>query len=388
MTTLHGDVMKKKFALLILLALALTAILAACNNPDATQIIPRWSTDGETYVYNVSLADFAESGNSRFTSYSDNGETYYKDFLVRVGEPLDDLDEVRPAAVTGTYTMTVSHLTDDKYDRVETKLELLVSYLYENGKISVGKDKWIELSAELAAVGEVTGKHITFDSTTETMVEFNRHDGGKQAPRKSSTKVDGFYLGKSHQEISAYEIATEYDYSGKKTVAKSELKMGGKTDTISETLKRYGEGSFIDSNQLFTYTRSFDKTSTSFQDNPSVAVYNPFNQQMQSASFTFTASANAVLTRANEQPLYAKLPTVGVAVGGMPFMLQESAPNMLDQKADRTQYGEDWFAKHTPVRFRVGYISYELNYEVGTPADTNQGITLWDALKNYSTKQK
>ena len=376
--------MKKKIALLLFLALALTTIFTACNSPDATKIIPRWSTDGESYVYNVTLADFAESGSTYFNWYDHDGAKYYKDFVIRVGEPLESMDEVRPISVTGTYTLTITHLAEDKYDRVETVQDINVSYALEGGKIKLGNNLFAELTAELnALVVANDGNRVTLKSTTETMVEFNRNDDGKQAPRKSRTEVNGFYIGKVHQEASHYEMTTTYTYESKSTTVESELKRWTgdevKTEKITNTLKRYTTGKFIDSNQLFMYTRSFDKTASSFQDNPTVAVYNPLTQEMQTASFAFTSAQNARLTNDNAE-LYAKLPTVGVVVGGMPFMLQESAPNMLDENnkgADRAEYGTEWYAKHTPVRFRVGYISFELQYE----------DELWNALSDYANKK-
>lgn len=382
--------MKKKIALLILMALALTVVLSACGKTAKTDIIPRWSLEGETYEYTVTLSDFASKNNasSRFNSYILNDETYYKDFLVRTGEVFDNLDEIRPVEVVGKFTLTIKHLPDDKHDKVETHQELAVSYELQEGKIKVSDTRLVELTSEMNAIGVKDGDRITFKSTTDTMVEFKRYDNGSQTPIRSSTKLVGFYMGKTHQEVSDYEISTEYKYEGKSAVADITLKTGGKTETNSYPIKGYTEGRFIDSNQLFTYTRSLDKSSASFQDNPSVYVYNPFNQQIQLASFAYTSKANALLTQKDEQtntetPLYIKLPTVGVVVGGMSFMLVENAPNMLDEHnegPDRTQYGTEWYAKHTPVRFRSGYLSFELNYNVGTP----QTDSLWASLNTYT----
>lgn len=390
--------MKKKIALLILLALALTLILTACRQPDATKIIPRWSTEGESYVYDVKLADFAETGNKRFASYTNpaDKDAYYKDYLIRAGEPLDSLDEVRPVSVEGTYTLTTSHLADDKYDRVETKQELYVTYELQDGKLKLGENMLVQLSDKFDEfIVKTESNRITLKSTTETMVEFKRNDNGKQAPVKSGTSVDGFYVGKAHQEVSKYEIATEYKYESKKTVAEiklttykydeSQKAFTIETSELSDEMKRRTEGTFIDSNQLFMYTRSFDKTSTSFADSPSVTVYNPLNQELQTASFSFTAAANVYLTNGSNN-LYAKLPMVSVVVGGMPFMIQMSAPKLLDEKdqgPDRAKYGTEYYAKHTPVRFRVGYLSYELQYEVGTPQNE-----LWNALTSYAESKK
>lgn len=372
-----GVNMKKKIALLLLLLLALTAALAACNQTAATKIIPRWSVDGETYEYRVELADFdtSEKASTRFCRYPAGDETYYKDFLVRAGEPFDSLDEVQPMSVDGTYKLTISY--KDDYDTVKAEQSLQLTYNTADGALNLTQEFLAALEQNDLIV-ERTGSSITLQSTTETTVSFKRYDNGKQAPKSSGTTVKGFYIGRQNQEVSCYEISTEYSYENKHAVANVTLKRNGETEEISTTLKGYTEGRFIDSNQLLMYTRSLDKASGSFQDSPSVAVFNPFNQLLQTANFTLTAEANAVLTdktRGDDEQLFVKLPVVGVTVGGLPFMVQESVPNLLDEQGrgvDRAQFGTDWYAKHTPVRFRVGYLSYELS---------SYDDAIWNALK-------
>ena len=368
--------MKKKLSLLILLVLALTAILAACGNSSSTQIIPRWE-DGESYTYAVTLADFDNSADATtyFTQHEYNGATYYKDYVVRAGEPLSDLDEVRPVAVSGTYTLAISSydLDGNKYDKVTTCQYLEVTYELAGGKIKLDTDLFAELPEALSGepsddvsnpVAKKDGASITLRSTAETSVEFKRNDDGKQAPKSSSSKVVGFYIGKSHQEVSSYEITTTYDYSGKRPVARIARTVDGNTEEIENTLKGYSEGKFIDSNQLFMYARSLDKSLSSLPDSPGVTVYNPFTQEMQTASFTYTADVNAALSDATHGEFYAKVPVVGVTVGGIPFMSLLSAPKFTDENGkinlDSADYGQFTYAKHSPLRFRVGYLSFEL----------------------------
>ena len=383
--------MKKKIALLAVLILAMTTILAACRgNSEPTKIIPRWEEKTtETYEYTVTLADFDLTADGKvktphFNSYGMDDTTYYKDFDVRVGETFDSLDEVRPTSVTGQLVVTIGH-TDDKYDVLKTEQELLLTYDNSNGLIDS------ETLAAMEANGIVIFNNsgsVTLKSTTETTVEF-LHDES-QAPRSSSTKVVGFYVGKQHQEMSIYEIATVYVYESKNTVVKTTITQNGKTDTIENTLKRRTEGSFIDSNQLFTYARSLDKASTSFQDNPSVTVYNPTTQETQIVTFSFNPSANARLYDSSRNAtLHAKIPTVGIIIDGMPFMLQECAPNFKEKLPDLfdsqgkgpdvTFFAAYAYAKHTTLRFRVGYISYEL---------TSYETTLWNALTALTNSSK
>ncbi|MCH5159378.1 MAG: hypothetical protein J1F66_00830 [Clostridiales bacterium] len=388
--------MKKKIALLLLLMLALTTVLAACTQAEATKIVPRWDEKiVETYEYTVTLADFnltdeGSIGSPHFRTYDSNDGTYYKDFDVRAGEPFDVQDEVCPTAVSGTLTLTISH-PDDEYDLLRTKQELKLTYDNKDGNLI---DKAVlDVLQKKGLVVANSGNSITLKSTTETTVEFRHKEN--QAPRKSSTKVEGFYLGKVHQEVSIYEVETEYTYEGKNTIVSTTLTQydetmdTDKTTEFENTLKRRTEGSFIDSNQLFTYARSLDKSSTSFQNSPSVSVYNPFNQSIQTANFAFTYSNNAILTDATRGELYTKLPTLGIIVDGMAFMLQESVPNLKEKLPDRfdnygygpdsTYYGQVAYAKHTPVRFRAGYISYEL---------THYEDDIWNALKALVSSEK
>ena len=367
--------MKKKLALLILLALALSLTLAACSSTAVTKIIPRWDEYGTTYEYNVSLGDFTKQG-SEFVIYPyGNLGTFQKDFVVRIGESFNSLDEVRPLKVAGTFTLKLSK--DGDCDVVETTQNLLLTYELVGGKIKLAQERWADVKSELQQlVVESDDNSITLKSSTKTMVKFE-HDSS-QAPVASSTVVDGFYMGKTNQEASNYEVATTYNYEGKRPVAEITLTLNGndpqnkQTSTYSETLKGYSKGSFIDSNQLFMYVRSFDKSSGSFQDNPSVSVFNPFDRSTQTANFSFTAAANAILhDAARSGDFLVKLPTVGVSINGLPFMLQESAPNLKEKfpdlfdavgnGPDYARYGGDFYAKHTPVRFRVGYLSFELS---------------------------
>ena len=375
--------MKKRIALLLLLMLALTVVLAACAQAEATKVVPRWDASRvESYEYRITLADFnlAEDGSissPHFKPHGSQDNPFYKDFDVRAGEPFEAQDAVRPVSVSGTFTLTISHPSSE-YDLMETKQVLEVTYNDKDGKL-IDKEVLQELSRNNLVVSNNDGK-VTLKSTTETTVEFKHQDN--QAPIQSSTKVVGFYIGKAHQEVSVYEISTDYSYEDKNTLVKTTLTQNGETTNGEETLKRRSEGSFIDSNQLFLYARSLDKSSTSFQSAPSVTVYNPLSKSLQSANFTLTSSANVVLTDETRGELYTKLPILGITVDGMAFMsqtslpkFQEKLPDLFDAQGngpDVTYYGGFSTAKHTTVRFRVGYLSYEL---------TQYEDDIWSALQ-------
>ena len=391
--------MRKRIALLLFMTLAVTILLAACKQADPTKIIPRWTEDeatSESYVYEITLADFNINENdviseSHFNSYHNDADdaNYYKDFDVRTGEPLNSLDEVRPKAVTGTFELTISYSKSDNRNTLTTKQNLEMTYEDKDGKL-IDANVLAEMEAKGLVVAKGNGT-ITLKSTTETQVVFT-HDE-KQAPHSSYTKVDGFYVGKAHQEISNYTVETTYTYEGRNTVVAIALTQNGKKEEFENTLKRYTEGSFIDSNQMLTYTRSFDKSTGSFQDSPSVVVYSPLSQKLQTANFYFYSAVNAVLTDNTRgetgESIFTKLPIVGVMVAGLPFMVQESLPTLKEKLPDLfdaqgfgpdcTYYGLQPYAKHTPVRFRVHYLSYEL---------AQYDDVIWNALKAPASTEK
>lgn len=364
--------MKRKLAFLTLLLLALSVALTACNQVVPTDIKIRWDKGGEDHTFEISLADF--DNEISFKSYEYNKSTYYKDVIVN-NEVFSTLDEIRPSNATGTYKLSITPSPDgEEYCDVNATQVLYVQYLVsnlgENGLPSElqsyvvsGDDNPFDDSAD----------HVTLKSTTTTKVQFANIPS--QQPISSSTEVNGFYLGKTFKGVSHYKVSTVYDFDGKTPTATVTLNDG---DAVEYQLPKNSAGKIIDSNQILVYLRSFEKTSTSFQDSPSIYVFDPYTHLTQTASFGFTYEQNLILhdsTRSDDNELYTKLSVVGVAVGGHAFIVAENLParlNALD--LDKRANGD---SKYTTVRFRVGYLAYEV---------AGYDDAIWEGLKDSGDK--
>ena len=358
--------------------LAVSVTLVACNQVDATEIRTRWERNGEMHVFNITLADFAGEGTGFRTYNADgdpvNGGAYFKD--IAFGGEFGRWDEIRPVDVVGTYTLRIQLTSDKSSFDVTTKQVMYVKYnLKPASEGGVDFDKYSELrnaepkdSTEYEALGLTKTEGTTIlKSTTETAVRFENKTS--QKPESSSTIVDGFYVGKANQSLTKYSVSTEYNYDNKRPVAKIKMNDGEPTEY------KFGKntaGRFIDSNQILMYLRSLDKSSKGFQDSPSISVFNPYTQELQTASFapTYENGAkkllrNVVLTdTSRENNAFATgLNVVAVSVGNNSFMMQENLPDTLAAKGlDRYYIENDPEPKFTTVRFRVGYLAYEINY--------------------------
>ena len=356
--------MKRKIALLIFLILALSLTFAACNQSATTPIRTRW--EEETHVFNISLADFVGKDSNSFNSYNADGAlanngTHVKDIAFS-GE-FGNWDELRPLAVNGVYTVKIKPSGDggSAYCDVTTTQEMCVEYLLKtDSQTGVDLTKYSELQGAVATQEQLDkfnlerhGDSVILYSYTQTAVRF---ENTTQKPLSSSVKVNGFYIGKVAQALTKYDIATEYDYSGKRPVAK--ITSDGEVSEYK--FSKNSAGTFIDSNQILMYLRSLDKASTSFQNSPSVSVFNPYTQQLQTASFGMAYEYNVVLTSENKA---TKLNVVSATVGNNAFMMQENLPDYLsDKNLDVYSLPGGLDFKYTTVRFRVGYLAYEIDF--------------------------
>ena len=378
--------MKKKIALTLLLLMVATAILAACANTPATEKRVRWE-EAETHTFKVSLADYntAENATTVFNSYSQGQNTYYKDFAASAYDAAQG-DEIRPTNLTGTYTMTVSTEGDDFV--VKTEQELFLQY--KKGDIT--EDMFTALTEANLVVADgnnlfaaAEGEFVTLRSTTDTTVRFK--NSTKQTPVESSTTVKGFYLGRVHQEVSVYEVSTEYNFEEKRPTATVTLKMGN-AEATEETYKlpRNSGERIIDSNQLLMYVRSLDKSSTSFQDTPSILVFNPLTHESATTYFSLGREQKSLLTDASNRDLYTVLDTVTVTIGNRGYMVQQNLPEkLLKQGYDKKVSGNGDFAKLTTLRFRVGYLAYEIaDYADGNYLDSINYLVAERFVEDYA----
>lgn len=337
--------MKKIFALALLLILTL-GIFTACNNVAVTEKKVRWDTT-ESWTYDISLCDFSSSTSTT------NG-TYYRDFLYS-GElnPLGgQLDRVAPESISGTFTITLNTDVSAQKTTITTAQTMLVTY-----------EKGIVDAQKLADyIDSQTDTHYTLKSTTNTEVVFST--GVAQTPISSSTTANGFYVGKQYQGASNYSVQTTYESRGKSTIAKT-VKDGEDpvTTEISGT-------NVIDNNQVLTYIRCFDKTNGGFQDSPNVMVFDPLTQSTKKMSFVYNASQRFLLEHTFDGTTEsAQVPTIvnrlDVLLDGMSFMTQVNLPDLTEKGLDRigTDVVGEYIPMHTILRFRVGFVSYQLtNY--------------------------
>lgn len=347
----------KKVFIILLLALALVFTLAACNNPDKTYASPRWKN--ETHTFNISKALTEDSTVVR------DGVTFIKEPGASNYEPnLETADEVVPEDVRGTYTMKIAVNETDKTCTFTTEQTLYVSYPTsllisfsiwdtpdENGnKLS---DKVVPLeSAENPF--PVDGTYTTLKSTTVTKVVF-RNDAS-QRPFSSENHVDGFYIGKTAQTISKYDLQTTYEWSEKNKVT---ISVNGEKQ---ETTGTYTE-KFIDANQILLYVRSLDKTNSSFKDGPTVSVYMPKTDKVVRASFIYTYSCNTSVTVGSED-VFVKLNAVCVVVDGTALLMQLNVPEYVNGDGkflDSIPNVGSSADKYSTLRFRSGIFSYHLS---------------------------
>lgn len=340
--------MKKIIALALLLVLTL-GIFVACNNVVPTEKKVRWENN-ETWTYDISLCDLS-------TSISTANGTYFKDFTYSgEADPLSgQIDRIAPTSISGSYEV---HLTTQSAAETATVTTTQTMYAtYEKDIIDAEKlAKYIDSE---------TDTHYTLKSTTTTEVVFKNIVA--QTPVSSSTTANGFYVGKQHQGASNYTVQTTYKVSSNgKSIVATTTRDGEQTTTeISDT-------NVIDNNQVLTYIRSFDKGDASFQDSPSVMVFDPLTQSTKKLSFVYNKSQNFLLEHTFEgatqsETVATKVNRLDVLMDGLPYMTQVNLPNLILENGVAHDKLNDEFGtsipKHTIVRFRVGFVSYQLtNY--------------------------
>lgn len=355
--------MKRKLALLILMILALSAVLVACNQAETTKIEIRWTSD--EYTFNITLADFVGTGNE-FQYYPDGDDTYRKD-VAMLGENFSTMDEIRPLDVDGTYTLSIQKAASDNFWTVTTNQTIYAQYNKSDVENSAN---WTDLQKIQITDADITSltpfeDTVILKSTTTTEVLFK--DTTDQTPISSKTEVDGFYVGKANQQVTQYTVKTTYDTSGKRPIASISV---NDADPVEYKFARGAK--FIDSNQMLMYIRSLEKSYTEgFPSSTAVTVFNPYTQQTQTAAFGLTYSANMILTDSKRAAtdgdtqqateVHTSINLVSVTIDNMAFMQQENLSNKLksvDLLPGASQNSDK--AKYTTVRFRVGYLAYEL----------------------------
>lgn len=352
----------KKTALILLLVLALSLVFAGCNQTEQTESIPRWGN--EQYTFNITKADFESSAVF-------NNETFVKEPFISAYEINPErMDELVPEDVSGTYVTKIQLSADETQCTYTTQQTLYVQYKTEtltalasyNEIAATLQTMTIAPDSEENPFSEHEGL-TTLKSTTDTEVVFLRESS--QRPLSSKTVVNGFYLGKTHQEISLYDVTTTYDWeNGSAKVVYNNRADETKSSTATNKLNYSSATKIIDANQVLLFARSLEKTSTKFQDNPGVQIYQPLNNTVYVASFFFTYSNNTMLTNAENQSAYVKLNSLSVIVNDSVLVTQLNLPDTVNsdnKNLDSISIGSGkTLNKYTTVRFRSGVYSYQL----------------------------
>lgn len=375
--------MKKRIALLIGVMLLLSLAFAACGQAAATERNARWDDKGESYSFNITMADFASEGSSLFNSYTrsvneKNTEgnekqvniTCYKDVVITSTEAatLAGGDQLRPQDVKGTYTLNIVEDTSTTCKLV-TEQELFSQY--DTNKLKelncLDKLKDCEVKADENPFTDNEGR-TTLRSKTHIEVVFK--NDSTQLPKSSRIENEGFYIGSLYQGLSNYKYETTYDFDNGKVIVK---KNNGEAEERKLNLAK--NGSCIDAAQLILYVRSLDKSSAAFADTPSVSVYDVTTDNLSTASFGINRGVYTILNN-NGAEAVAKLDSVSVTVGGMPFMSQYNLPDLTSVNGKAYDYlpiSGDKRCKYTTVKFRSGWYSYELE-ATGNYQDTLNAI--------------
>ncbi len=343
----------KKLSLFLLLILALCLTLTACSQTVSTEIIARWE-DGEEYVFEITKADWD------YAPIVVNGNEYEKYPRSAYESISSSKDELVPEDIAGTYSMKLTKtdakftLTTEQYlyvqyaDSALEKLDL--ANLAENAD---WKEFVVENSDENCPLQQKEGYTILLSHDLSTVVF---EQSAAQRPLYSTNKRDGFYIGKTHQETTHYDLETVYDWENSK-VTVSENGVEKYSEKLSASEK------FIDANQILLYVRSLDKQSDKFQDSPSVQVFSPVAGGTYKASITyFQYTCYALLEDENDNDVPVVLNMVSVVVDGSFLLTQFNLPDTVNNDAplDALMDASGDQNKYTTVSFRSGLINYEL----------------------------
>lgn len=345
--------MKRKLALIAVMLLLVTLIFTACNQTQPTNKAPRWENE-ETYDFKIALADYTAYDSYVFTTYPEGTEKYAKDFPIatHAATEVSATEEIRPLEVHGSYKVVIKK--DASYTTLTTSQVIYAQYateylqncavwdkLQSQGYVTTEADSQFATTADRTVLVSANDVYVKFTSET-------------QQPMESTVKSKGFYMGKTAQTVSAHDVSTKYDFDKKvATVTKDG------EEAREYKLPSSANVSLIDVNQLFLYARSYDK-SAAFADSPTATVFNPVSGTTATASFYVNVNQNAVLDN-NGIEEKVKLNVVSIGIGSNAFMSQLTLPKLktLDTMPSKADASEN-VSKYTVVRFRVGFLAYEV----------------------------
>lgn len=341
----------KKFALVLVLLLSLSLVFAACNSTEKTTTSVRWRD--EEYTFNITKTSLTQD-NVTF-----NNDAYVPEPFANGYEQLPEkMDEVIPTDIAGTYHVSIKINEADKLCTFATEQTLYCQY---DADMLKTYSVWSQLQRLVVTADAEENPFInhegliTLKSVTRQTVTFKNE--ASQLPVSSENHVDGFYLGKTQQNVSKYDVVTTYDWE--KNVAK--VSIDGQAAQENK-LSVSAAINFIDSNQILLYVRSLDKSASKFQDNPSVQIYVPAQNVVKTASFAFTHACKTLI-EVNGEDEFVIVTAVAVLIDSRALFVQLSVPETVnDVEAIDTvsNAGSGNLDKFSLLRFRSGIIRYEL----------------------------
>ncbi len=324
----------KLTALLLVVISLLTFTLVACQQQKTSNPAIRWE-DSESYTYNITLQ--ADDETKLQQTYND--KVFYNNLQLWTGSE----DQLKPQAVSGTYTTTITTEGDnvtlttlqtlqETHKLPSEPIEALLNLLSEEQKAKI--------------VVKQTDSEIVLQSVTETKTVFKKE--ATQTPVSSYKKIEGYYVGKVHSEPTFVEVTTTYEGT-KATVDKT---MNGENTKQENTVSA---SKFIDATQIYLYARSIDQ-SASFQATPTFAVYDPITNTTVTMELTLSTGYPILLNTSKDYP-YSVVNAMGLSTSTgsvLAYMYTNPKDTMI------SSVSTTGLNKFTTVKFQSGYLVYEL----------------------------
>ena len=328
--------------MLLVVMLALTFALTACNNTKTLSMGIRW-VENETKTYVIGLQDTTSESNIK----EFEEESFVKDNPTTPTE----YDRIKPSAVSGTYTTELTINGDQVTYKTTQVVEetysdpLYLHYaatLYNQATSTDKADQYAFLNATQNA-----DMSYTFTSTIVTEVTFENNVA--QTPVSSTQKIQGYYIGQSHVEINDLEYQTTYE-NGVATVKEhgNELYTCELADGV------------VDALQIPLVVRSLDQSKNTSEGKyaaPAVSVYDFKTNKTVALSLTVYDKMNVLLNIGDNYP-YAVASVVTVGVQGYSGFLYTFTSN---PQATVTMGLAGKINTYEQVRFQSEYYTYEVD---------------------------
>ena len=337
----------KLVSILLIVMLVLTVALTACNNTKTLTLSVRWEKDENT-VYSIGLQDLTKATNEVVF----DEKIFTRDTVTTP----TDYNRVRPSAVNGTLTTTLTINSDGTATYSTVQIVTDTYNATDNNYFAVASSLYDQLTAEEKVMLDATvtdNTTIAFTSQTTTSVTFLNDT--TQKPVSSTKTIQGYYLGTNGKtEVNNVTYATTYA-DGKATVTKD----GAELHQLEVA------SNVVDALQIPLVVRSLDQSKTTTDGKyvaPAVTVYDCVANKTTALTLAVYRDM-AVLLNLEPEYKYAVASVVTVAVGGTYIYTFTSNPN----DTYSTDVGD--INTNKQVRFQSEYYTYEITSYDGIVED-------------------